>query len=348
MAGPLFFKRRLLTLRSSTVTPNFRGKTVLASEPWTFVESWLRNNSTVEAAFYWEQARNFYLSAKTLPPTAAPLPLYYCFLNAAKTLLIVKNQVYSYKHGVSGTFSGARVTRPNTEDEIIRFKKSGILAALSRLLDDHIAQGEYEYNLDQVLYNIPYIHRAYSLSYDTETRTVPELFIPLRNPHFVSKPGSTQSWFVAEIEPDPRYANGHTINKLPVGFERVNNITGRYVIRLKRRFRWNKQHTTPFETYHRKVRKYVLPIVSKGDKRWYLRRKQNGSDWINRSQITLAYAAMHRLSELSRYNPMILRGYLSGRHNWIITEFIQKSPYQFINEIASEITGYEFLDTGVL
>ncbi|WP_213584266.1 YaaC family protein [Paenibacillus sp. J2TS4] len=87
--------------------------------------------------------------------------------------------------------------------------------------------------------------------------------------------------------------------------------------------------------------------MGKGEKKWYIRRSQNGDKWINRSPLTLSFAAMHRLSELSRYNPMILRGYLSGRHNWIVTEFIQKSPYQFINEIASEITGYEFLDTGV-
>lgn len=348
MAGPIYYKRRLLTVKSSTVTPNFRGKTVIASEPWTFVESWLRNNSTAEGVFYWEQAKNFFISSKSLPPTAAPLPLYYCFLNAAKTLLIVKKQEFSNRHGVSGHFSGTRVTRPNTEDEIIRFKTGGILAALSRLLDNHMPPEEYEYNLDQIFYNIPYIHRAYSLTYDTETRAIPELFIPLRNPHFVSKPCSPQSWFVAEIEPDPRYANGHTIKKLPLGFERVNNINDRFVIRLKRRFRWNKQNITTFETYHRKIRKYVLPIVGKGDKRWYLRRRRNGNDWIDRSSVTLAYAAMHRLSELSRYNPMILKGYLSGRHNWIITEFIQKSPYQFINEISSEITGFEFLDTGIL
>lgn len=348
MAKPIFLKRKLLTIRSSTVSPNFQGKTVLASEPWTFVESWLRNNSTVEASFYWEQARNFYLSSKSLPPTAAPLPLYYCFLNATKTLLIVKNQGFSTKHGVSGNYSGTRASRPNTEDEKVRFKKRGILAALCRLVDDHITPGEYEYNLDQLFYNIPYIHRAYSLSYDTETKSVPELFIPLRNPHFVLKPGSTQSWFVAEIEPDPRYANGHTINKLPADFERVLNITDRYEIRMKRRFKWNKQNISTFEVYHNKVRKHVLPIVGKGDKKWYIRRSHNGDKWINRSQMTLAFAAMHRLSELSRYSPMILRGYLSGRHNWIVTEFIQKSPYQFMNEIASEITGYEFLDTGVL
>ncbi|WP_052410424.1 YaaC family protein [Paenibacillus durus] len=348
MAGPIYYKRRLLTVKSATVTPNLGGKTVLASEPWTFVESWLRNKSTAEAAFYWEQARNFYLSSKSLPPTAAPLPLYYCFLNAAKTLLIVKKQAFSNSHGVAGNFSGTRLTRPSTEDEKIRFKTRGILAALSRLLDDHIVPGEYEYNLDQVFYNIPYIHRAYSLSYDTETRAVPELFIPLRNPHFVSKLGSSQSWFVAEIEPDPRYANGHTINKLPSGFERVNNINDRFVIRLKRRFNWSKEKMETFEAYHRKLRKYVMPIVGKGDKRWYMRRGSNGDKWIDRSPVTLAYAAMHRLSELSRYNPMILRGYLSGKHNWIITEFIQKSPYQFINEISSEITGFEFLDTGVI
>jgi hypothetical protein len=40
---------------------------------------------------------------------------------------------------------------------------------------------------------------------------------------------------------------------------------------------------------------------------------------------------------------MELASHLSGQKNWLLSEFIQMSPVQFIDEMASEITGYQFL-----
>ena len=52
---------------------------------------------------------------------------------------------------------------------------------------------------------------------------------------------------------------------------------------------------------------------------------------------------MHRLSEICRYQPLQLKSLLEGQKNWLLSEFIQMSPIQFIDEIASEMTGYQFL-----
>jgi hypothetical protein len=55
------------------------------------------------------------------------------------------------------------------------------------------------------------------------------------------------------------------------------------------------------------------------------------------------FAAMHRLSELSRYDPISLAGHFNVNHNWLLAEFIKASPSQFVYGIASEITGLEFI-----
>jgi hypothetical protein len=55
------------------------------------------------------------------------------------------------------------------------------------------------------------------------------------------------------------------------------------------------------------------------------------------------YAAMHRLSELSRYDPLALAGHFNVNHNWLLTEFIRMAPGQFVYGMASEITGLEFI-----
>jgi hypothetical protein len=55
---------------------------------------------------------------------------------------------------------------------------------------------------------------------------------------------------------------------------------------------------------------------------------------------------MHRLSEMTRYAPQALVKHLDKNHSWLLTEFINKSPLQFIDEISSEITGNDFRATG--
>ncbi|WP_084783236.1 YaaC family protein [Bacillus dakarensis] len=76
--------------------------------------------------------------------------------------------------------------------------------------------------------------------------------------------------------------------------------------------------------------------------RWYIKRI-DVEESIPLSSLVVTLASIHRLSELSRYEPLTLSKHLSSQHNWLISECIKNAPYQFINEIASEITGEEFL-----
>jgi len=52
---------------------------------------------------------------------------------------------------------------------------------------------------------------------------------------------------------------------------------------------------------------------------------------------------MHRLSEICRYQPLLLESLPAGQKNWLLSEFIEMSAIQFIDEIASEMTGYQVL-----
>ncbi|PDY74037.1 YaaC family protein [Bacillus cereus] len=58
------------------------------------------------------------------------------------------------------------------------------------------------------------------------------------------------------------------------------------------------------------------------------------------------YSAMHRLSELARYEPVLLPEYSESEHNWLLSECIRIAPHQFIDELASELTGEEFMAPG--
>jgi hypothetical protein len=49
----------------------------------------------------------------------------------------------------------------------------------------------------------------------------------------------------------------------------------------------------------------------------------------------------------SRYDPAGLIHYLEGRENWLLTEFIELGPMQFIDELVCEMTSLEFGSPGI-
>jgi len=343
LADILKLKSKPIQLHKAIVQPEFASKTVLVSDPWEYVEMWLKRNcKNNEALFYWQQAQEFFNASRLLPLTSSPLTSYYCFLNCVKTLLIVKNIGFIEQHGVSG------YTIQNTfslSGEMVKFKGAGILASLCTYLDEYPSQVA-EYSLRSIFYNLPYIHRAYTLTFISAA----ELFIPISNALFMFDRVRKESWLVADI--DKRYQNQHTINKLPNGYKQDTLNPNEWKIRRNKKFKWDLKKDgetvamNNLKDYHRKVRKDFY-YISGRTRLWYIKRKSNAQSIIQRSTLTLTFAAMHRLSELSRYQPLRLSKHLNNQYNWLLSEFIRFAPYQFIDEISSEITGLEFMIPGI-
>lgn len=322
-------------LHGTLISPDFRTPRVLCSDPWEFVSLWLKRDHQKDALFYWEQAHQFFNASKTLPELSSPLTSYYCFLNATKALLSAKKVKFIEAHGVGGRSIGSVKSLSN---EIVDFRGGGILPDLCKYLEEPDNAGK-QVTLKDIFWQIPFIHRAFCLTYKGAT----ELFIPLRKQCFMRRDGSKEAWFQAEI--DKRYINAHINNVIQPGFELFDN-NGLNVIRRKRRFKWSgrdiENSIEQFSRYHKQIRRRIIPIYSSVN-RWYLKKSVSGHDKLQNSQLVLIYAAMHRLSELSRYDPIAFSGHFNVNHNWLLAEFIKSSPAQFVYGIASEITGLEFI-----
>lgn len=333
---PLLINGRPARLHGSLVEPNFGALRVLCSDPFDFVALWLRRKGQKEAGVYWDQARQFYNAAIALPNTSSPLPFYYAFLNATKALLTAKNHPFKKWHGVNGRPQHGRASLSN---ELIHFKESGVLAALAAYLHEPTNAGTNA-TLKQVLWHMPFIHRAYCLTF----ASAQELFIPLRDVGFVRNARSRDSWVQATIE--QRYV--HAATRRSIGKEYVldKESNGLYTLRHKKHFEWNGRDRAGslrrLCDYHRVVRKRLVPIYA-SENRWYLRKVGFKGPLLDNSRLFLIYAAMHRLSELSRYDPVGLGRHFNAQHNWLLSEFIRSSPGQFIFGVASEITGSEFI-----
>ncbi len=332
-----------ISLKRAVISPNFKSKTVLTDSTWRYVEIFLKENGADDALFYWEQARNFCVATESLSMISAPLTSYYAFLNATKALLTFKKVGFDNKHGVSGRREDGHY---NLQNEIISLKPKGIASSLSTYLKEPIPTGGVEYSLKNIFYNLQFIHRAYILTFGGS-----ELFIPIINPRFVYDKTRKAAWFEAQLEPE--HSNKTIITKL-IGFG-VDNIydnDAAYTIRRNKVFHWDapRNKAAPssieaLERYHVKIRKQLRYIYSPSDL-WYIKRKDLRNYVIDRSTLPMIFIAMHRLSELSRYQPQILKKHLERKSSWLLSEFINKSMVQFIDQVSSEITGNDFRVTG--
>jgi len=338
----LLFKQKPVVLKKASSEPDFSASTVLVSDPWQYVDLWLRREKLNDARFYWEQAHQFFNAARMLPPTASPLPAYYCMLNATKALLEAKKCTYKQQHGVSGDSDPGR---RGLRAELVKFQASGVLPALIDYLGEDSTPKTF--SLYDLLYNLPCVHRAFTVTF----KSAKELFIPIKKPRFIVTSDSNKVWFEATLEPST--TSGHTLGKLPPGYEQDKGVADACAIRRKRRFNWTFTKAEEANNlrrlckYHHEVRKSVFYIYG-STRLWYLKRKEDGArDYVNHTSLVLMFAAMHRLSEFARYEPLALAKHFDAPHNWLLTEFIDVAPAQFIDEIAAEMTGRDFMVPGI-
>jgi hypothetical protein len=334
---------RTAYFRKTITGPDFASERVLARDAFQFAGLWLKRKCP-KALSFWEQSRSYYVVSHDLPAQSSPLTSYYCFLNATKSLLTVKGVDFSDYHGVSGAFDPA--SKRALRNEMVAFKGGGILPALSALLQE--GEIEEQHSLTEILSNLPFIHRAYRYTF----RSHPEMFIPLRN--LVYRKGADDYiWITAHIE--GRFADGRSLATLPAQFEVDIGYAPACVIRTKKKVKWlgrqsSKEPRAQAEArlfnYHRKLRQHLVYISASPDL-WYIKRSVAGAKPLRRYTLTLIMAAMHRLSELARYDPQGLTRYLEGKENWLLTEFIELAPMQFIDELVCEMTSLEFGTPGI-
>lgn len=340
---PLKLNGRVLKVQKAFKKPAFGSKSILVENTWDYIELHLKRKGATEALFFWNQAESFYEAYKNLNQTSKPLLAYYCCLNASKALLKSQNISFSDLHGVTGESTSSRTALSN---EHVIFKQNGILGSLCDYYEE--TSNNNKYSLYELFYNLPFIHRAFDLTYSSP----PELFIPVDNPHYVQMNSSNECWVTMEVT-DHKYQNKHILNKIPTAYERDPCIPDKFILRKKKRVKWlsgasnKKDNLKRLTNYHKNVREHLYCIHG-SKKYWYLKRSHNiKRTIITRSPVTMIFGAMHRLSELSRYNPEILTKHFDSQHNWLLSEFINTALYQFIDSISSDITGHEFIIPGI-
>ncbi|NIV03904.1 hypothetical protein GWN26_08655, partial [Candidatus Saccharibacteria bacterium] len=315
-------KGRELKPHKAIISPLLNSRTVLTNSPWNFVELWLKREKQRNALFYWNQAHEFHKASFGLPTQSAPLLHYYSFMNAVKALLTSKGIAFNQYHGIKAHSTGRNSRTINLRNEGVKISNQGILPSLSLYL------GENEpvkiHSLQELLYNLPYIHRTYCLTYSSQT----DMFIPVKDCQYVIDRSAKQAFLIAKLSKD--FSTQHIINRFPTTFSLESKNKGQYLIKSSESATFSKPNR-PTRTdlrnltqLHQKLR-LDLCYINGAQTLWYIKTKPSGPSRLSRFPVTITFAIMHRLSELCRYRPLELASFLSGQKNWLLSEFIEQS-----------------------
>ena len=342
--APIRLGGRTLKPHTAIVRPQLGARSVLTSSPWEFVSLWLRKEKQDQALFYWDQAEQFSIASRGLPLQSSPLLHYYSFMNAVKALLTSKSIVFKQRHGVTSHDMRGPSNLIDIKNEGVNIQIHGIVPALAEYLGE--AEDLRKHSLEELMFNLPYIHRTYCLTYPRQT----DMFVPLRDAHYVVDTANGTAFLVAKLSEN--FSNRHVVNRLTSAFEIFDDTGEGLQIRSKAEVPFSRPNAPSkaelgrLSSLHSLIRPELF-YINGTQTLWYVRSAVAGPTRIKRFSPTMTLCAMHRLSELCRYKPLELSKFLSGKKNWLLSEFIRQSPPQFLDEIASEITGLEFLAPNV-
>ncbi len=332
------FKGRVCKPHKAATSPLMDARTVLTDSPWQFVDLWLKRQNKNDARFYWRQAREFHAAALGLSAQASPLLLYYSYLNIAKSLLTSKQVSYSPHHGVREKQMRAPTDRVDLSNEGVRLLNKGVASSLSQYFGE--SETNTDHSLKDIFLNLPFIHRTYILTHDRET----EVYVPLVNCRFVHDSNLRVAYLRAGLSKD--YRMGVVLRRAPGSFIEDPEFPGTCIrssvsVPCTHGGRPTEADIQNIKTLNLQLRGDI-EYINGAQTLWYLRTRPSAAKIISRRVPTLTLMAMHRLSELCRYKPLELDKHLSSKKNWLIDEFLRMSPPQFVDEMASEITGYQF------
>lgn len=378
--APLHQKGKILRMSKAYTNQDFAKPTVLTDDVFPYVTFFYashgkalkfinQDNATKYGnpnqfgyEFYWKQAEIFYKAAKELPFEASPVAAYYCMLNAAKSYLAYKSTTaddFVDEFSLHGISEDANDTGLDLDSIMVKHKQKGVFPLFARTLDSDFnliwPNGQKSYSLKSLLYNLAFVHRAYSMTYTTRSKKVDELFSPLyagdMPKYYQGNDG--KAYLRVELEKEYFAANAQTIpsqilTTVNQNFKLYGNLG--FCLISKDGARYNSSCiSSELRNNNQKYRRYFSYI--RGSKRlWYLKRTElqnaQGPEVINLSDLTINMAAMHRVSEIARYKPEQLNRLMKSKENWLLHEFIAQALDQFIDELAAEITKQDIMNAG--
>jgi YaaC-like Protein len=323
-------------------------------EPWSYAEFHIKNtySDTVQrtALAFISQAKSFSVAAQAASKDAAPLLWYYCFLNLSKALLSTvhsQKDIDSAVHGISDPADNAKGYMALSKQKIRTHSMPKRFSVFSNLCAyfgaNHLTASGIDLSVKDMIGQIPSIHRAFMIAFGKTSS-----FIKMRVPEFLELKGTPHTgefWLEFELQKEDFGNLSCKQTELLAGFGQYFSTIASSgesdICRVtSRRYKYAARNkATLIAGMQAELRKMVTTIVLPDGYLYYLMSPKDHS-MVVPSPISI-YAVMFYLGSIVRYRPYAFDKLVEKKHTWVIDEFMQICPRQFIIMIINELTQSE-------
>ncbi|MDP2180859.1 YaaC family protein [Methylicorpusculum sp.] len=278
-----------------------------------------------------EQAKHFYQSAEESPVKSQPLLYYYSFLNLSKIMINLRgtfgpNKMYMHgmKEDHKHKFINSEVVKQRQKQQIVQ-----VAHELVSLFDPNIPTTDVTLNTKDLLNHCVGVHRAYSEIYNQS-----EIFVRIKSKGLY-KQGKTLI-FKAVLQ----CSQAQVKELLDRGYgistdEEGNNI-------YTETFLMDSYAPTRGDYYSlsEQIRiKGIWYFIGNSGYTMYLSTCAN-----NRySQESIIYMMMFYLGSITRYHPYMFDKIFSDKEQWLMSEFLNTQPKQFLYLATANVLGQSVL-----
>ena len=308
------------------------------SDIWSFwdylIKQHLKRNGKTMGTFLsslHEQSMYFYKAAEQAPIRSQPLLYYYSFLNLAKIFLCLTEGLDStkvYQHGIRTTVD-VLTTLDTATVEIQSLHSSPSISVAHRLMtlfDDRVMPAApTTFSIKECLEACVGIHRTYCETYGGE-----ESFVRLESPicyqHGIAFGLKSKLKRCTTKKMTDLTARGYNVRKEGDAFliDEFINLPD---------YNLRKQSWIDLSVHLKG--KGVWSYTDGNEYRMYVA----SSNKVRMSPPTIIYAIMFFLGSVTRYNPYFFDTLMDEKEQWLISEFLNTQPKQFLYYMASAVVG---------
>lgn len=320
-----------LFTRPATLVSLGRNEKLIISDIWAFWDYVIKKASRDrrEEDFLkslLEQSKHFYLTGESSPIKSQPLLYYYSFLNLAKIIINLNSKHgprKTYMHGMNEShnnkFSHSTITKQKQKINVVQ-----VAHELVSIFDPAIAVADLSLNVKELLNHCVGVHRAYSEIYNQNEvfrRLKTHCLYRERKDLIFKAELQCQATDVAEL-----IARGYSITEEEDGFF------------------YTERHTmAAYSPTRADYATLSSTIRSKGI--WYFIGNSGYTTYLSSSTVgrynqeSIIYMVMFYLGSITRYHPYMFDEIFSDKEQWLMSEFLNTQPKQFIYLATARILG---------
>ena len=320
----------------------------LVSNIYLYLLSFVQTDPTLpqkrkaEITAFITQAQEFHEAASNPLALSRPLLHYYSFLNLTKAFLAYRNpnlDLSRAAHGLCESWTNAKAKLFLTQQkvELRRTQKLvSVFVELTKALGTQLSSSTKHWTVMELLGQIVGVHRAYALT--TRKR---ERFFHVPTMEFYQDRAARTVWVrlsVAkqQVRRSTTLRNFHAFLEKEGGLRWVgNDKRGNCLFESKTPHKYGRSPLKVLSHVIEEIRPKQRTILTQEGQRYYIT-DLAASELL--PQSAACFATMFYLGSISRYRPHHFQRLSSGRHGWLIHEFINTQPRQFSYDIASHIT----------